>query len=181
MSAKFQCLQLETFQRISINSAKEDKKTWPTLLTFPTTEGSFANAARNTRVRQAFRPHTRNEIFSVLSQPDHKTATTILSGHELTRDSSRNTRSQSSQLAEPLWTDPCLKSGISECANFPFILFFNFLMIIIKAQDGNELSNILPKSSHARKSHHYHHGSQTNADTSCFHWCTLRGAENIGP
>ena len=34
-------------------------------------------------------------------------------GIELTRNSSRNSRSQSSQLAEPLWTDPSLKSGIS--------------------------------------------------------------------
>ena len=36
-----------------------------------------------------------------------------LSGNELTRNTSGNTRSQSSQLAEPLWTDPGLKSGIS--------------------------------------------------------------------
>ena len=36
-----------------------------------------------------------------------------LSGNELTRDSSGSTRSQSSQLAEPMWTDPGLKSGIS--------------------------------------------------------------------
>ena len=32
-----------------------------------------------------------------------------LSGNELTRDSSGNTWSQSSQLAEPLWADPGLK------------------------------------------------------------------------
>ena len=32
--------------------------------------------------------------------------------HELTCNCSRNTQSQSSQLAEPLWTDPGLKSGI---------------------------------------------------------------------
>ena len=36
-----------------------------------------------------------------------------LSGNELTRNSLGNTRSQSSQVAEPLWTDPGLKSGIS--------------------------------------------------------------------
>ena len=36
-----------------------------------------------------------------------------LSGNELTCNSSGNTRLQSSQLAEPLWTDPGLKSGIS--------------------------------------------------------------------
>ena len=44
---------------------------------------------------------------------------TVLSGmeiyqeNELTRNSSGNTRPQSSQLAEPLWIDPGLKSGIS--------------------------------------------------------------------
>ena len=36
-----------------------------------------------------------------------------LSGKELTRNSSGNTRSQSSQLAKPMWTDTGLKSGIS--------------------------------------------------------------------
>ena len=36
-----------------------------------------------------------------------------LSGNKPTRNSSGNTRSQSSQLAEPLWTDPGLKSGIN--------------------------------------------------------------------
>ena len=35
-----------------------------------------------------------------------------LSGNELTPNSSGNTRLQSSQLTEPLWTNPGLKSGI---------------------------------------------------------------------
>ena len=33
--------------------------------------------------------------------------------NELTRNSSGNTQLQSSQLAEPLWTNPGVKSGIS--------------------------------------------------------------------
>ena len=33
--------------------------------------------------------------------------------NELTRNSFGNTRSKSSQLAEPLWTDPGVKSGNS--------------------------------------------------------------------
>ena len=37
-----------------------------------------------------------------------------LSGNELTRNSSGNTRSRWSQLAEPLYTDPGLKSGIKK-------------------------------------------------------------------
>ena len=35
------------------------------------------------------------------------------SGNELTGNSSRNSRLQSSQLAKQLWADPGLKSGIS--------------------------------------------------------------------
>ena len=36
-----------------------------------------------------------------------------LSANELTRNLSENIRPQSSQLAEPLWTDPSINSGIS--------------------------------------------------------------------
>ena len=65
-----------------------------------------------------------------------------LSGKELTRNSSGNTRSQSAQFAEPLWTDPGLKSGIS--------LLELISTLKKKVQVGNKLSNIFPKSSHAR-------------------------------
>ena len=71
-----------------------------------------------------------------------------ISGNELTRNSSGNARSQSFQLAEPLWTDPGLKSGIS---------FRDLIYTFKKAQAGNELSNILPKSLHARKKKKSHH------------------------
>ena len=67
-----------------------------------------------------------------------------LSGNELTRNSSGNSGSQSSQLVEQLWIDPGLKSGISA----------GELISTLKkkkAQAGNELSNILPNSSQARK------------------------------
>ena len=66
----------------------------------------------------------------------------ILSGNELTRNSPGNTRLQLSQLAEPLWNDPCRKSGIS---------VHELVSTLKKSQAGNELSNVLPKSSHARK------------------------------
>ena len=56
-----------------------------------------------------------------------------LSGNELTRNLSGNTRPQSSQLAEPLWTDPGLKSGIS------------VQKLICTSKAENEWSNILPK------------------------------------
>ena len=57
---------------------------------------------------------------------------------ELTRNLTGNIRPQSSQYAEPLWTDPALKSGISVCE------------LISKAQAWNEWSNILPKYSQSR-------------------------------
>ena len=52
-------------------------------------------------------------------------------------------RPQSSQVAEPLWSDPSIKSGISMRELIPTLKK--------KAQVGNEESNILPKSSQARK------------------------------
>ena len=53
------------------------------------------------------------------------------------RISSGNTRSQSSQLAEPLWTDPSLKSGIS-------VRELTSIKKKKKAQAEDELSNIVP-------------------------------------
>ena len=69
-----------------------------------------------------------------------------LSKNELTRNSSRITQLQSSRLDEPLWTDPGLKSGISL-----HVLISTLKKERKKAQAGNDLSNILPKSSHMRK------------------------------
>ena len=59
----------------------------------------------------------------------------------------QGTLGQSYQFAEPLWTDPGLKSGISVCE----------LISTKKSAGGNELSNILQKSSHARKKTSSHH------------------------
>ena len=64
--------------------------------------------------------------------------------NKLTCNSSGNTRPWSSQLAEPLWTDPGLKSGIS-------VRELISSLKKKKAQVGNKLLNILPKSSHMRK------------------------------
>ena len=88
--------------------------------------------------------HTPLIHRSGLTMPLSRQSVGILSGNELTRNSSGNTRSQSSQLAEPLWTDPGLKSGI----NSPELIS---TLKKKKAQAGNELSDILPKSLHARK------------------------------
>ena len=59
-------------------------------------------------------------------------------------NSSGNTWPQTPQLAEPLWTDPGVKSGIS----------VRKLISTLKkkrALAGNEWSKILPQSLHARK------------------------------
>ena len=68
-----------------------------------------------------------------------------LSGNELTRNFTGNIWPQSSQLAEPLWTDPVTKSGITVRE------LISTLKKKKKAQTGNEWLYILPKSSQARK------------------------------
>ena len=75
-----------------------------------------------------------------------------LSGNELTRNSSENTRAQSSQLAEPLWNGTGLKSGISVRDRISsYKKKKKKKERKRKAQAENELSNILPKSSQTRK------------------------------
>ena len=69
-----------------------------------------------------------------------------LSGNELTRNLSRNIRPQSSQLAEPPWTYPGLKNGISLRE-----LISTLIMIIKKRRRGLNCRIFLPNSSHARK------------------------------
>ena len=71
-----------------------------------------------------------------------------LSGNELTRNLSGNIRPQSSQLAEPLWTDFGIKSGISPRE---LISITKIKKTFEKAQAGNEWSYILPRSWQARK------------------------------
>ena len=80
-----------------------------------------------------------------------------LSRNELTRNLSGDVRPQSSQLAEPLWTDPSSKSGvsvrelISTSKTKTKQKRNKNKQINKKAQAGNEWSNILPKFSPARK------------------------------
>ena len=68
-------------------------------------------------------------------------------GNELTHNSSGNTRPQSSQLAEPLWTDPSIKNGISVRELSPLYLKIFFF----KAQAENESPNLPSKSSLRKK------------------------------
>ena len=70
-----------------------------------------------------------------------------LSGNELTRNLSGNTRPQSSQLAEAPRTDPGIKSGIGVRKLISALKKINKK----KSQAGNELSKILLKSSYVRK------------------------------
>ena len=65
--------------------------------------------------------------------------------NELTRNLSGNARPKSPQLAEPLWTDPGLKSRISVCE------LISTLKKKKKAHAGNKWLSILPKSSLVRK------------------------------
>ena len=89
-----------------------------------------------------------------LTQRSQSRLTMLLSRHSVGCNSSGNTQPQSSQLTEPLLTDPGLKSGIS----------LHKLISALKkerkkAQAGNGWLNILPKSSQMRKTppppHHH--------------------------
>ena len=78
-----------------------------------------------------------------------------LSENKLTCNSSGNTWPQLSQHAEPLWTDPGLKRLKSEISVCDLISTLKK-----KAQSGNELSNISPKSLDVEKKPeniHTHH------------------------
>ena len=68
-------------------------------------------------------------------------------GNKLTRNSSGNARPQSSQLAKPLWNDPDLNTGISVRE----LISTSNKQTNKETQAWNERSDILPKSSPARK------------------------------
>ena len=80
-----------------------------------------------------------------LTMPLSRHSVGTLSGNKLACNSSGNAQSQLSQLAEPLCTDPGIKNGISVHE------LISIKKNIKKAQVGNRLSNILPKSWHVRK------------------------------
>ena len=84
-----------------------------------------------------------------------------LSGNELTRNLSGNTQLHSSQLTEPLWTDPGLKSGIK----------VGKLISTSKKKSksaGREwIFEYSPNSSRMRGKGHYHHVCQV------FYWSVL--------
>ena len=72
-----------------------------------------------------------------------------LSGNELTRNSLGNIRSQSSQLSDPLWTDPGPKSGIS---------LRELISTFKKKRRRGMNSRTFSENPHTRrKSHHHHH------------------------
>ena len=70
---------------------------------------------RSFRQKRRWQTHTplTQRSRSGLTMPLSGHSVGTLSGNELTCNSSENTRPQSSQLAEPLWTNPGVKRGIS--------------------------------------------------------------------
>ena len=75
-----------------------------------------------------------------------------LSGNQLTRNLSGNIQPQSSQLAEPLWTDPGRKSGISMCK-----LIFTSKKRRKKCRQGMNGRTFSPNPRLLGKSLHHHH------------------------
>ena len=78
-----------------------------------------------------------------------------LSGHELTRNLSGNTRSQSSQLAKPLWTDPGLNSG-----NSLRELISTLKQKTKKRRRGMNSRTFSQNPRTRGKSHHHHHHTE---------------------
>ena len=74
-----------------------------------------------------------------------------LSGNELSRNLSGNIRPQSSQLSEPLWTDPGINSGISVRE------IISTSKKKKNAQAENDWSNISQNPLKQGKSHHFDH------------------------
>ena len=67
-------------------------------------------------------------------------------GNDLTRSSSGNARTQSSQLAEPLWTDPWPK-------RMALVRACRSSLKMIKARAGNDSSNFA-HTPHMQGNHH---------------------------
>ena len=73
--------------------------------------GHFAKSAGGRLHLNTHTPLTHRSRSGLIMPLSRHSAGTY--GNELTRKSTGNTRSQSSQLTEPLWTDFGLKNGIS--------------------------------------------------------------------
>ena len=78
-----------------------------------------------------------------------------------TRNSSVNAHSQSSQLAEPLWTDSGLKSWICVHKSWSPLKKKN-------AQTGNDLSTFPPNPRMPRKGHHHNTHLKSPEQCCCF-------------
>ena len=74
-----------------------------------------------------------------------------LSGNQLTRNLSGNIRQQSSQLAEPLWTDPGLRTGISVRD------LISATTTKKKRKRGMNCQKFSPNPRTRGKNHHHHH------------------------
>ena len=99
-----------------------------------------------------------------------------LSGNELTRNLSGNTRPQSSQLAEPLLTDPGLKTGISVRELNPYFKKKK------KSAGGEWMVEHSPKNPRKRgKSHHQYVGEYLSVCLSRFFEVFTASQPKISP
>ena len=73
----------------------------------PSSSAKSAGGRIHLNTRRLLTQRSRTGLTMLLSR--HSVGT--YQGNELSRNSSGNARPQSSQLAEPMWTDPSLKSG----------------------------------------------------------------------
>ena len=101
-----------------------------------------------------------------------------LSGNELARNPSGNTQLQSSQLAEPLWTDPGLESGISVGKLISTLVIFFF-----KHRRGVNGRTFSQNPRKRGKSHHHHyHSAASSANAGTKHgWDQTTGTKPARP
>ena len=85
----------------------------PMLLQWHVKDPCHSTKSAGGRLRLSMRISLTQRSRSGLTMPLSRHKCVNLSRNELTRNLSGNIRPQSSQLSEPLWTDPGLKSGIS--------------------------------------------------------------------
>ena len=87
--------------------------------------------------------------------------------NELTRNLSGNIQPQSSQLTEPLWTDPGIKSGISV---YELISALKKKKKHMQGMNGRIFSQMSQNSHKQGKSYHHHLGMTFVVDWALYKW-----------
>ena len=136
----------------------------PVLLQWHVKDPSHSAKSTDGRLHQNMHAPLTQQSQSGLTMPLSRHSVGILSGNELTHNSSGNTWSQSSQLAGPLSNDPGLNNGISV---HELISTKKKKKKPRRGMSGRTFSRISRKRG---KSHHHHHVFEMVYCPSCACW-----------